>query len=113
MPPSPALWQMYNPPLLSAIASMEKLHLTELDMEFNHMVADEEAEFAREMDKFEQEKVYDTVMLTMMAALQAAPTLRVLPLIVHGRSVPLGVSMTAAGKVWQHHYSRQHRVQHH
>ena len=61
---------MYNPPLLSAIASMEKLHLTE----FNHMVADEEAEFAREMDKFEQEKVYDTVMLPMMAASQAAPT---------------------------------------
>ena len=92
---------------------MEKLHLTELDMEFNHLVADEEAEFAREMDKFEQEKVYDTVMLTMMAALQAAHTLLVLPLIVHGRGVPLGVSMTAAGKVWQHHHPRQHRVQHH
>ena len=52
---------------------MEKVGLSELDMEFNHMKADD-AVFTREMEKFEQEKVYGTVMLTMMAASQAAPT---------------------------------------
>ena len=73
MLPSPALWQMYDPVLPSIIASMEKVALSELDMEFNHMKADD-AVFTSEVDKFEQEKANETVLLTMMAALQAAPT---------------------------------------